>query len=179
MNMPNHPVRLAPQEAIIRLRGHAVILDSDLAALYGVTVKRLNEQVRRNQKRFPEDFCFQLTLAEAERSRSQFATASTSPMRSQIATASKRNIRYSPYAFTEHGAIMAANVLRSERAEEMSVAVVRAFVRLRRMALSVESLARKVAALENKYDASFSAVFDAIRDLMAPPSPPRKRIGFQ
>jgi type II secretory pathway component PulM len=126
-----------PREAIIRLRGQAVILDADLAVLYGVTVKRLNEQVRRNQKRFPEDFCFQLTLSEAERSRSQFATASTSPMRSQIATASKRNIRYSPYAFTEHGAIMAANVLRSERAEEMSVAVVRAFVRLRRMALSV------------------------------------------
>jgi len=157
-----------PREAIIRLRGQAVILDADLASLYGVTVKRLNEQVKRNHKRFPEDFCFQLTLAEAERSRSQFATL-------------KRgyNIKYLPYAFTEHGAIMAANVLRSERAEEMSVAVVRAFVRLRRMALSVESLARKVASLENKYDASFRAVFDAIRDLMEPPDPPRKHIGFQ
>ncbi|MEI6788059.1 MAG: ORF6N domain-containing protein, partial [bacterium] len=125
------------------------------------------EQVKRNQKRFPEDFCFQLTQEEARHSRSQ------------IATASKRNIRYCPYAFTEHGAIMAANVLRSERAEEMSVAVVRAFVKLRRLALSVEGLARKVAALENKYDASFSAVFEAIRDLMEPPTPPRKRIGFQ
>ncbi len=84
-----------------------------------------------------------------------------------------------PFAFTEHGAIMAATVLNSPQAVQMSVAVVRAFVRLRRMALSVESLARKVAALENKYDASFSAVFDAIRDLMEPPGPPRKRIGFQ
>ena len=171
--------RPEPREAIIRFRGQAVILDSDLAALYGVTVKRLNEQMKRNQKRFPEDFCFQLTLEETQRSRSQFATASTGRIRSQFATALKRNIRYCPYAFTEHGAIMAANVLRSERAEEMSVAVVRAFVSLRRMALSVEGLARKVAALENKYDASFSAVFDAIRDLMEPPAPPRKRIGFQ
>jgi hypothetical protein len=89
-----------------------------------------------------------------------------------------QNIKYLPYAFTEHGAIMAANVLRSERAEEMSVTVVRAFVKLRRLALSVEGLARKVAALENKYDASFQAVFNAIRELMKPPTPPRKRIGF-
>lgn len=143
------------------------VLDTDLAALYGVTVKRLNEQVKRNRKRFPEDFCFQLTLAEAQRSRSQFATLKRG-----------QNIKYMPYAFTEHGAIMAANVLRTERADEMSVAVVRAFVRLRRMALSVESLARKVAALEQRYDASFRTVFDAIRDLMTPPNPPSKRIGF-
>ena len=166
--MSTQPVRLTPHDAIVRLRGQAIILDSDLAALYGVTVKRLNEQVRRNIKRFPEDFCFQLTLAEAQRSRSQFATLKRG-----------QNIKYLPYAFTEHGAIMAANVLRSERAEEMSVAVVRAFVKLRRMALSVEGLARKVASLENKYDASFRAVFEAIRDLMEPPQPPRKRIGFE
>jgi hypothetical protein len=87
--------------------------------------------------------------------------------------------RYLPYAFTEHGALMAATVLNSPKAIHASVSLVETFVKLRRMALSVESLARKVAALENKYDASFSAVFDAIRDLMAPPSPPRKRIGFQ
>ena len=158
---------LSPRDAIIRLRGQAIILDADLAALYGVTVKRLNEQVRRNLKRFPEDFVFQLTLVEAQRSRSQFATLKRG-----------QNIKYLPYAFTEHGAIMAANVLRSDRADEMSVAVVRAFVTLRRMALSVEGLARKVAALEQRYDASFRAVFDAIRDLMQPPVPPRKRIGF-
>ncbi len=178
MHSIQRTVHPEPREAIIRLRGQAVILDSDLAALYGVTVKRLNEQVKRNQKRFPEDFCFKLTPEEARHSMSQFATASTGHIRSQIATASRRNIRYCPYAFTEHGAIMAANVLRSERAEEMSVAVVRAFVKLRRLALSVEGLARKVTALESRYDASFRAVFDAIRDLMEPPAPPRKRIGF-
>ena len=100
MNPDHHPVRLAPHEAIIRLRGQAVILDTDLATLYGVTVKRLNEQVRRNQRRFPEDFIFQLTLAETQCSRSQFATLKRG-----------QNIKYLPYAFTEHGAIMAANVL--------------------------------------------------------------------
>jgi hypothetical protein len=166
--MSNLPVQIAPQDVITRIRGHAVILDADLAALYGVPVKRLNEQVRRNQKRFPEDFCFRLTLAEAERSRSQNATLKRG-----------QNIKYLPYAFTEHGAIMAANVLRSERAEEMSVAVVRAFVKLRRMALSVEALARKVNDLEGKYDKQFKVVFDAVRRLMTPPpEPPRKRIGF-
>lgn len=165
--MSTQPVRITPQDAIVRLRGQAIILDADLAALYGVTVKRLNEQVRRNIKRFPEDFVFQLTLAEGQRSRSQFATLKRG-----------QNIKYLPYAFTEHGATMAANVLRSERAEEMSVAVVRAFVKLRRMALSVESLARKVATLEQRYDSSFRAVFEAIRDLMEPPQSPRKRIGF-
>jgi hypothetical protein len=168
MNMPHHPVRLAPQEAIIRLRGQAVIRDSDLAILYGVTVKRLNQQVARNRERFPDDFCFQLTETEWHSLRLQNATLKRGQHR-----------KYMPFVFTEHGAIMAATVLNSQQAIQMSVAVVRAFVRLRRMALSVESLARKVAALENKYDASFSAVFDAIRDLMAPPAPPRKSIGFQ
>ena len=157
-----------PNDAIVRIRGQAVILDSDLAALYGVTVKRLNEQVRRNQKRFPDDFVLRLTESEWDSLRSQFATLKRGQHR-----------KYMPYAFTEHGAIMAATVLNSQKAIDMSVAVVRAFVRLRRLALSVEGLARKVAALENKYDASFRAVFDAVRDLMEPQQPPRKRIGFQ
>ena len=156
-----------PQNTIIRLRGQAVILDSDLAALYGVTVKRLNQQVSRNHERFPDDFCFQLTEAEWHSLRLQNATLKRGQHR-----------KYMPFVFTEHGAIMAATVLNSPLAVQMSVAVVRAFVRLRRLALSVEGLARKVAALENKYDASFRAVFDAIRDLMEPPAPPRKRIGF-
>lgn len=103
--MSDSRLSISPRDAIVRIRGQAVILDANLAALYGVTAKRLNEQVKRNQKRFPEDFCFQLTLAEAERSRSQFATLKRG-----------HNIKYLPYAFTEHGAIMAANVLRSERA---------------------------------------------------------------
>ena len=159
----------SPHEVIIRLRGQAVILDSDLAALYGVTVKRLNEQIKRNIKRFPEDFVFQLTQDEAQRSRSQNATLKRG-----------QNIKYLPYAFTEHGAVMAANVLKSEQAIEMSVTIVRAFVKLRRMAMSVEGLARKVNALEEKYDKQFKVVFDAVRRLMAPPPEPTKRkIGFK
>lgn len=157
----------SPEQCIIRLRGQSVLLDADLATLYGVTVKRLNEQVKRNPKRFPEDFVFQLTRSELKNLKSQFATSSGHGGRRTL-----------PHAFTEHGAIMAANVLKSEQAETMSVAVVRAFVKLRRMALSVEALARKVVALEHKYDASFRAVFDAIRQLMAPPDPPRRKIGF-
>ncbi|MEI6169359.1 MAG: ORF6N domain-containing protein [bacterium] len=168
MNSIQRPLLPEPQNAIIRLRGQAVILDSDLADLYGVTVKRLNQQVTRNRERFPDDFCFQLTEAEWRSLRLQNETLKRGKHR-----------KYMPFAFTEHGAIMAATVLNSPQAVQMSVAVVRAFVRLRRMALTVESLARKVVALENKYDASFSAVFDAIRDLMEPPDPPQKRIGFQ
>ena len=166
--MSTHPVRLTPQDAIVRLRGQAIILDSDLATLYGVTVKRLNQQVTRNRERFPEDFCFQLTESEWRSLRLQNATLKRGQHR-----------KYMPYVFTEHGAIMAATVLNSPQAVQMSVAVVRAFVKLRRLALSVEGLARKVAALENKYDASFRAVFEAIRDLMEPQQPPRKRIGFE
>jgi len=166
--MSTLPARLTPHDAIVRLRGQAVILDSDLAALYGVTVKRLNQQITRNRERFPEDFCFQLTEAEWRSLRLQNATLKRGQHR-----------KYMPYVFTEHGAIMAATVLNSPQAVQMSVAVVRAFVRLRRLALSVEGLARKVAALENKYDASFRAVFEAIRDLMEPQQPPRKRIGFE
>ena len=168
----------SPQDVIRRVRGHAVILDSDLAALYGVPVKRLNEQVRRNKERFPDNFMFQLTGPEWDSLRSQFATASTGHIRSQFATASKRNIRYRPYAFSEHGAIMAATILNSQQAIQMSIAVVTAFVNLRRMALSVEGLARKVLELEKKYDKQFRVVFDAVRHLMTPPESPRKRIGF-
>jgi len=156
-----------PDAVILRIRGQGVILDSDLAALYGVSVKRLNEQVRRNKERFPGPFMFQLSETE------------WTILRSQIATSNSRGgRRYMPYAFTEHGAIMAATVLNSPKAIQMSIAVVTAFVKLRRMALSVEALARKVAALENKYDDSFKLVFQAIRELMAPPERPRRKIGF-
>ena len=157
----------SPQDLIRRVRGQAVILDADLAALYGVTTKRLNEQIRRNHQRFPEDFAFQLSEQEWNSLRSQFATLKRGQHR-----------KYRPYAFTEHGAIMAANVLNSEQAIQMSVAVVRAFIKLRRMALSVEALARKVNELEKKYDERFRFVFDAIRELMNPPEPPRRHIGF-
>jgi len=160
------PVRVLEQ-CIVRLRGQAVMLDTDLAAIYGVAVKRLNQQVTRNPHRFPDDFCFQLSETEWR------------SLRLQIATSNGRGGRRSPpYAFTEHGAIMAATVLNSPQAVQMSVTVVRAFVKLRRMALSVEALARKVAALEQKYDANFRDVFQAILQLMTPPDPPRRKIGF-
>lgn len=153
---------------IYSIRGQNVIFDSDLAALYGVPTKRLNEQVRRNRDRFPGDFMFQLTAAELD-----------TAIRSQSATASKRNLRYRPYVFTEHGAIMAASILNSPMAVEVSVYVVRAFVKLRELVLAHKDLARKLDSLERKYDAQFKVVFDAIRQLMAPPDPkPRKKIGF-
>jgi hypothetical protein len=160
--MSNLPARISPQDAIARVRGHAVILDADLAALYGVTVKRLNQQVTRNRERFPEDFCFRLTQTEWRSLRLQNATLKRGQHR-----------KYMPHAFTEHGAIMAATVLNSPQAVQMSMAVVRAFVQLRRMALSVAGLARKVDELERKYDKQFKVVFDAVRKLMSysPPSP--------
>lgn len=161
------PATVSPRDAITRVRGDAVILDTDLAALYGVPVKRLNEQVRRNPDRFPEPFMFRLTVSEWERLRSQIATSKDRGGR-----------RYLSYAFTEHGAIMAANVLNSAQAIQMSVAVVTAFVKLRRMALSVTGLARKVDELERRYDKQFKVVFDAVRRLMSQPEPLRKRIGF-
>ncbi len=135
---------------------------------YGITVKRLNEQVKRNKERFPESFMFQLTESEWELLRSQFATSNTRGGR-----------RYIPYVFTEHGAIMAANVLNSSKAIKMSITVVTAFVKLRRMALSVEALARKVNALEGKYDQHLKIVFDAIRQLMQDPQPSKQIEGFK
>ena len=168
LNSSNKPTQIrAPEQCIVRLRGQSVLLDADLASLYGVTVKRLNEQVKRNATRFPEDFAFKLTENEWASLRSQNATLKRGQHR-----------KYMPYAFTEHGAIMAATVLNSPQAVQMSVAVVRAFVKLRRMALTVEALARKIAVMENKYDAQFRDVFQAILQLMTPPDPPRRKIGF-
>jgi hypothetical protein len=158
----------SPDQCITHIRGHAVIMDSDLAALYGVPVKRLNEQVRRNKERFPEHFMFRLTASEWSSLRSQFATLKRGQHR-----------KYMPYVFTEHGVIMAATVLNSPEAIKMSIAVVTAFVNLRRMALSVESLARKVNELEGKYDKQFKVVFDAVRRLMSSPSPSRQIEGFR
>jgi phage regulator Rha-like protein len=159
------------EKAILLIRGEKVMLDADLAKLYGVTTKRLNEQVKRNHDRFPNDFMFQLTSDEVKE---------TQTSRSQTATLKRgQNIKYFPYAFTEHGAIMAANVLNSKRAVQASVQVVRAFIRLRQMLASNAELARKLNALEHKYDAQFRVVFDAIRQLMTPLASPRKQIGFQ
>jgi phage regulator Rha-like protein len=162
---------LIPAEVIERkiylIRGQKVMLDSDLAKLYGVTTKRLNEQVRRNLKRFPSDFMFQLSNEEAVSLRSQFAT-------------SKRGgRRYLPYAFTEQGVAMLSTVLNSERAIEVNIQIMRAFVKLREIIASNKALAKRLDELESKYDEQFKAVFDAIRELMTPPEPKKRKIGFR
>ena len=156
------------EKAILLMRGEKVILDVDLAALYGVTTTRLNEQVKRNQERFPADFAFRLTKDEFTNLISQLATSSSQH-------GGRRKL---PLVFTEHGAIMAANVLNSKRAVQASVEVVRAFIRLRQILASNAELARKLSELERKYNAQFKVVFDAIRQLMTPPEPKRKQIGF-
>lgn len=157
------------------LRGQRVLLDSDLAALYGVPSKRLNEQVRRNQKRFPGDFAFRLKIKELNNNRSQFATGSQK----------HRDRRFLPVAYTEHGAIKAATILNSARAVEMSVHVVRAFVSLRQVLASNEDLARKLEALEISVSAldartrkQFVDVYRAIQALMKPAAPKSRPIGF-
>jgi hypothetical protein len=160
------------ESRILILRHRRVILDVDIAHLYGVPVKRLNEQVKRNQERFPSDFMFQLTRKEH------------AALRSQIATSKKTRggRRYTPYALIEHGAIMAATVLNSKRAVRMSVFVVRAFVRLREMLATNRRLAGKIAELENGLDTHDSVIQDlieAIKELLTPEARPRRRIGFQ
>ena len=159
------------ENKIYFIRGHKVILDSDLAELYGVETKRLNEQVRRNRSRFPKDFMFQLTQEE---------TQIWQRLRSQIATLKRgQHLKYQPFAFTEHGAIMAATVLNSPTAVEMSVFVVRAFIKLREMLTAHKDLAKKMAELENRYDSQFKVVFDAIRALITEPEKPKRTIGFR
>ena len=153
---------------IVVVRKHNVILDSDLATLYGVETKALNRAVKRNLDRFPEDFMFRLTAEEAEALRCQSGTSNES----------RGGRRYLPYAFTQEGVAMLSSVLHSPRAVAVNIGIMRAFIRLRQMAVSVDELARKVGALENRYDDQFKIVFDAIRQLLAPPDPPRKRIGF-
>ncbi len=163
---------VAVESRILILRHQRVILDVDIARLYGVTVKRLNEQVKRNQERFPSDFMFQLTDRENGALRSQFATSKKT----------RGGRRYTPHAFTEHGAIMAATVLNSKRAVQMSVFVVRAFVRLREMLATNRRLAGKIAELENRLDTHDSVIQDlieAIKELMTPKVRPRRHIGFE
>src|SRR6266571_7567223 len=147
--------RLIPLEIIERriyfIRTHKVMLDSDFAELYGVTTKRLNEQVKRNIDRFPTDFIFRLNQEESDRLRSQFATSKHG----------RGGRRYQPYVFTEHGALMLASVLNSEKAIQASIQIVRAFVRLRELLATHQELARKLAEMEKKYNAEFKAIFEA------------------
>lgn len=145
------------------------MLDSDLAELYGVPTFRLNEQVKRNIRRFPTDFMFHLTPEEAMSLRSQIAI---------LKGGRGKHRKYLPYAFTEQGVAMLSSVLRSERAIEVNIAIMRAFVKLRRILGTHKELARKLEALEKRYDAQFRVVFDAIRELMKPSHPSRRRIGF-
>ncbi len=163
-------------EGILVVRGHKVILDTDLASLYGVATKRLNEQVKRNATRFPEDFMFRLTRVEAE-----------DLNRSQIATGSgkHRDPRFPPFAFTEHGALMAASVLNTERATEVAIFVVRAFVQLRATLGAHKQLAKRLDELEASIESKLAArdrtiadILAAIRGLMMPPEAKRRPIGF-
>ncbi len=162
------------EQAIQHLRSQKVLLDADLAMLYGVPTKVLNQAVKRNRKRFPPDFMFQLTQEE------YVSLNSTCGMRSQIVTASKkRNVRHLPYAFTEQGVSMLSSVLGSDRAIQVNIAIMRAFVRLRELLASNRELSRRLDDLEARYDEQFRGVFEAIRQLMSPPAPPpKKRIGF-
>ena len=163
---------LSPQALagrIVVIRGQRVLLDADLAQLYEVETKKFNQQIKRNQTRFPPDFMFRLTVDEFE------------SLRSQNVTSKRGGRRYLPLAFTEHGAIMAASVLNSDRAVEMSVYVVRAFVQLRTVLLDHKALADKLTALERRvshHDNSWAEVIDAIRALMAQPKPANRPIGF-
>ncbi len=163
--------KLIPAEIIERkiylVRGHKVMLDKDLAVLYGVKPIRLREQVKRNLARFPGDFMFQLSKEEID------------VMVSHNAIPSRKHLGgYNPYVFTEQGVAMLATVLNSERAVQANIEIMRTFVRLRRMLSSSAELARKLEALEKKYDAQFRVVFDAIRQLMAPPDRTKMAKGF-
>ena len=157
---------------VLTLRNQKVILDTHLAKLYAVSVKRLNQQVNRNRRRFPADFIFQITAEEHESLRLQTATSNTR----------RGGRRYMPYAFTEHGTIMAATVLNSARAVKMSIFVVRAFVRLSEILVNDRQLADKMEELERRlqsHDGTIQEIIGAIKALMLPKQPPRKRIGFQ
>ena len=165
------------ERAIIVLRGRRVILDSELATLYGVTVSVFNQAVKRNMERFPADFAFQLTRGEYESLRSQIVI---------LKAGRGAHRKYLPYVFTEHGAVMAASVLNSPKAVDMSVEVVRAFVRLRQILAANRQLAARVDDLERKMNQSNAAhsknigtLFDAVRNLMTAPEKPKRQIGFQ
>lgn len=156
------------EKAILLVRGEKVMLDRDLAALYEIPTKALKQAVRRNIDRFPEDFMFVLDKTEFEAWRSQFVTSKSD----------RKGLRYPPMAFTEQGVAMLSSVLNSSRAVQVNIAIMRTFVRLRQMLASNAELSLKLEGLEQKYDRQLKIVFDAIRQLMIPPDPQRKQIGF-
>ena len=155
--------------AILTVRGQRVLLDGQLAAMFGVDSRALVQAVLRNLERFPADFAFRLTVAEAESLKSQPTTVRPG----------RGGRRSAPYAFTEQGVAMLSSVLHSPRAVQVNVAIMRAFVQLRRLLLTNTELSRKLEQLEQRYDSQFKVVFDAIRELMNPALPPKQRIGFR
>jgi ORF6N domain len=166
--MSEHPLSVQVERSIYLTRGQKVMLAPHLTELYEVETKMLNRAVKRNLERFPSDFMFQLDPKEWD------------ALKYQIGTSKRGGIRRAlPYAFTEQGVAMLSSVLRSKRAVQVNIAIMRTFVRLRELLLSNTDLARKLAALERKYDAQFRVVFDAIRELMTPPDPPKRQIGFR
>jgi len=185
--MRNNP----PNIRILTIREQKVVLDSDLAAVYEVTTKRLNEQFRRNRKRFPADFAFQLSVEEYESLRSQIATldegtSGSESKRSQIATLKPgrgQHRKYRPWAFTEHGALQAANILRSDRAIAMSVYVIRAFIELREKIAANAAILKRLAEIDKtllEHDTALREIYQKLLPLLAPaPEPPRRQIGFQ
>jgi phage regulator Rha-like protein len=157
------------ESKILFIRGKKVMLDHDLAALYQVQTKVLNQAVKRNSKRFPDDFMFQLTAEESQEFlRSQFVTLKRG-----------QHFKYLPYVFTENGVAMLSTVLTSERAIQVNIQIMRTFTRLREVLATHQELRRKIEQIEKKYDSQFKVVFDAIRQLMAPPEPKKRKIGFQ
>src|ERR1041384_8155843 len=164
------------EDTILLIRGKRVILDHDLARFYGVATKVLNQAVKRNLDRFPEDFMFQLTKPETEE------WQRLKPLRSQIVILKKArgtHRKYQPYAFTEHGILMLSSVLKSSRAVQVNIQIMRTFVRLRQMLASNETLIERLDELEDNYDAKFKIVFRAIRQQMSPRAIKRKPIGFR
>jgi len=163
---------LVPMEVITSkiylIRDQKVMLDRGLAELYGVETKRLKEQVRRNIERFPEDFMFELTKEELINWRSQFATSNQDIM----------GLRIPPFAFTEHGVLMLSSVLKSERAVQVNIQIMRAFTRLRQMLSTHEELKKKIESMEKKYDENFKIVFEAIKQLLDADDKPKRKIGF-
>jgi ORF6N domain len=182
--IPAKPENLA--SLIFLVRGEKVLLDTDLAVLYGVEARALNQAVARNRQRFPDDFMFQLSVEEYEGIRSRFVTTLKEPdgnsSQTVISSRKHRGLSYRPYAFTEQGIAMLSSVLRSPRAVEVNIAIMRTFVQLRRLMDSNRDLARKIEAMEEKYDEQFAVVFDAIKQLIAEDenrkARPKRSIGF-
>ena len=170
--MKKSKTNLVPQETIeckiLLIRGKKVLLDRDLAVLYGVETRVLNQAVKRTVKRFPEDFMFQLVKEEYDSLRSQFVTLKRGQHR-----------KYLPFVFTEQGVAMLSSVLNSERAIQVNIEIMRTFTKLREMILTHKELQKKIESMESKYDYQFKIVFDAIKQLLEPPGKPKKKIGYR